>query len=136
MRQEKLNRQSLPYKVYAPIVRFTLTIAIVVGFASMFKHGLNVCREVTDREIAATLFYFTIAVSAALILWQRRIGVFLFIIASYLYYRALHSFFSQDAFASLQEQISLIVHVIFVATVLSARKDGKSAWRVLFPQKD
>ena len=90
MRQEKLNRQSLPYKVYAPIV----------------------------------------------ILWQRRIGVFLFIIASYLYYRALHSFFSQDAFASLQEQISLIVHVIFVATVLSARKDGKSAWRVLFPQKD
>lgn len=130
-----MNFIAKAYKDYHILAFLFFVWVILYSFYHLVDGGLSVLRshEVTDRKMMTDLFLHILTIiNGLLILKEKSIGVWLWLISPFVIYGVAFFLFDYDVVLSVEFLTKKALYLLFPALLLFLKQNGQSGWKVLF----
>ena len=126
------------YKDYHIIVLLFFMWAILYSFHHLVDDGLSVLSsyELQNRKMIVDLFLHLMTfINGILILKEKTIGLWMWIISAFIAYDAAFLLFEYKETISVEFLIKKALYLLIPACLLFLKQNGQSGWKVLFGKR-
>lgn len=126
------------YKDYHIIVLLFFMWAILYSFHHLVDDGLSVLSsyELQNRKMIVDLFLHLMTfINGILILKEKTIGLWMWIISAFIAYGAAFFLFEYKEAISVEFLIKKALYLLIPACLLFLKQNGQSGWKVLFGKR-
>ena len=130
-----MNFIAKAYKGYHILTFLFFVWVILYSFYHLVGDGLYILRshEVTDRKMMTDLFLHILTIiNGLLILKEKSIGVWLWLISPFVIYGVAFSLFDYDVVLSVEFLTKKALYLLSPVLLLFLKQNGQSGWKVLF----